>query len=472
MKFKKSPNTDTDQANNFKQLQLHPGILKALDDSGYVSPTPIQNEAIPLIMQGHDIQASAQTGTGKTAAFLLPALNRLTKPSNGPGIGPRILVLVPTRELAMQVSQEAVKYSRHLNRVKTVCIYGGTPYPIQNRQLSRPLEILVATPGRLIDHLERGRIDFSRLEMLVLDEADRMLDMGFIEPVEQIAAQTPVNRQTLLFSATLKGSVLKLSKRLLREPKEVAVEPEKIEHELIEQRLLYTDNLDHKNRLLNHLLDDPEITQAIVFTSTKLHADKLVAELKQEDHLASALHGDMNQAKRTRTMKRLKNGEIRVLVATDVAARGIDVSTITHVINFDLPRNVEDYLHRIGRTGRAGASGIAYSFASHKEADHLQKIEKYTGKKMIVHTIEGLEPKFKPEPARKPAAKRGEAGGRRGPFKGKSSFGGQGKRADSEKPKSRGSFDKPKKRFDSKKPFFSKSKPKFGKAQKSPKPAK
>lgn len=381
---------------DFTDLNLDPSILDAIREAGYTVPTPIQSQAIPKILAGIDLLASAQTGTGKTGAFLLPLINILLKPSKLKGYGPRALILVPTRELAMQVAAEAKKYSMNLARMRTVCIYGGAPYPVQNRDLSRPYEILVATPGRLIDHLERGRIDFSRLEMLVLDEADRMLDMGFIEPVEQIAAATPKERQTLLFSATLKGEVLRLSKQLLNNPEEITVAHSHEKHENIEQRLHYVDNISHKHRLLDHLLNDPTINQVIVFTSTKIAADELVDTLYEQGHNAAALHGDMNQGQRTRTIGRMRRGDIRILIATDVAARGIDVQTITHVINFDLPNCAEDYVHRIGRTGRAGSKGIALSFAGGRDIQIVRRIEQFTGQKLEAHQIAGLEPKLRP----------------------------------------------------------------------------
>lgn len=381
----------------FEDLDLHPGILKAIKDEGYTEATPIQAKAIPEVAKGCDIFAAAQTGTGKTAAYLLPTLNRLTLPSNLPPKGPRALILAPTRELGMQIAAEATKLSRHLSRMKTVCIYGGAPYPVQIRELSRPYEILVATPGRLIDHLERGRIDFSRLEVLILDEADRMLDMGFIRPVEDIAAATPKNRQTLLFSATMKPSVLKLAKNLLVNPVEIAIASEKAKHENIEQRLHLVDGMHHKRRMLDHILSDPTLNQAIVFTSTKRHADQLSDELIDYGHTAAALHGDMNQRERSRTLSQLRDGSIKILVATDVAARGIDVQSITHVINWELPvgGNFEDYVHRIGRTGRAGRTGIAISFAGPAQMGAVRQIEKFTGQKMVPHTIPGMEPVFK-----------------------------------------------------------------------------
>lgn len=377
----------------FEELSLHPSILKAIKEAGYTSPTPIQAQAIPEIIKGSDLRASAQTGTGKTAAFILPSLHRLSAPPTLPGRGPRVLILVPTRELAMQVAVEASKYSKYLSRCKTVCIYGGAPYPPQNRDLARPHEILVATPGRLIDHMEQGRIDFSRVELFILDEADRMLDMGFIQPVEQIASLLPKSHQTLMFSATLAGSVMKLSNRLLTNPVEVSITPDKVNHENIEQRLHRVDNLEHKYRLLDHLLSDPEITQTIIFTATKRQADSLVEKLARVGKSARALHGGMNQRQRTRTIKEMRQEEFAILVATDVAARGIDIQTISHVINFDLPRSTEDYVHRIGRTGRAGASGIAMSFASSKDMSIVRQIEKFTGQRMNPHQIPGMEPK-------------------------------------------------------------------------------
>lgn len=379
----------------FEDLNLNPDILKAIAEIGYQTPTPIQQQAIPAVLSGMDLRASAQTGTGKTAAYILPALNRLSTSVKKRFEGPKILILVPTRELAIQVAEETAKYSKYMTRTSTVCIYGGVPYPVQNRQLSRPYEILVATPGRLIDHLERGRVNLSQVEVLILDEADRMLDMGFIEPVEHIAAATPATRQTLLFSATLKGPVVHLSKRLLKNPMEISVAHEHEKHENIEQRLYYVDDLDHKHRMLNHILTDPGINQAIVFTSTKRFADRLVDDLMESGCEVAALHGDMDQRQRTRTIKKLREGEIRFLVATDVAARGIDIQTITHVINFDLPNSAEDYVHRIGRTGRAGSQGIALSFAANNDRHLVVRIEQFTGQKFVPQVIAGMEPKIK-----------------------------------------------------------------------------
>ncbi|MGH9593594.1 MAG: DEAD/DEAH box helicase, partial [Bryobacteraceae bacterium] len=274
------------------------------------------------------------------------------------------------------------------------------PYPLQNKLLSGHVDILVATPGRLIDHIGRGRIDFSRLELLVLDEADRMLDMGFIDDVETIAAATPAARQTLLFSATLDGVIGNLAQRLLKNPKRISVTAARARHEHIEQRLMYVDDMAHKNRLLDHLLRDTGLNQALVFTATKRDADVLADDLAAQGHSAAALHGDMSQRDRNRTLLNMRKGSVRVLVATDVAARGLDVSGITHVINFDLPKFAEDYVHRIGRTGRAGASGIAVSFASSRDLGYLKNIERYTGHSITAHTVSGMEPKMKPRPPR------------------------------------------------------------------------
>lgn len=377
---------------SFEALNLHPAILRAIEEAGYTTPTPIQAQAIPEVIAGRDLLASAQTGTGKTAAFTLPALNLLATPHESRSRGPRILVLVPTRELAAQVNESARKYGKYI-RARTVSIVGGMPYPLQNKLLSQPLDILVATPGRFIDHLERGRIDTSRLQMLILDEADRMLDMGFMPDVERICAALPTERQTLLFSATLDGNIGRIARDILQNPKTIEIAQQKEKHANIEQRLHYVDDMTHKNKLLEHLLIAPEVNQTIIFTSTKRHADVLAEDLYAAGHKTAALHGDMTQGARNRTLTKLRHGDVKVLVATDVAARGIDVAGITHVINYDLPKFAEDYVHRIGRTGRAGATGIAISFASNMDRHILRKIEQFTGQRMEPAVIEGFEPK-------------------------------------------------------------------------------
>lgn len=394
----------------FESLNLHPSILKAVEEAGYTTPTPIQAQAIPAALDGRDILASAQTGTGKTAGFTLPALNLLATPHESKSRGPRILVLVPTRELAAQVNESARKYGKFI-RARTVSIVGGMPYPLQNKLLSQPLDILVATPGRFIDHMERGRIDLSRLQMLVLDEADRMLDMGFMPDVERICAALPAERQTLLFSATLDGNIGRIAKDILRNPVTIQVTAQKEKHENIEQRIHHVDDMNHKNKLLEHLLIEPDVNQAIIFTSTKRHADLLAEDLYAAGHKTAALHGDMTQGARNRTLTKLRHGDVKVLVATDVAARGIDIKGISHVFNYDLPKFAEDYVHRIGRTGRAGSQGIAISFASNMDRHILRKIEQYTGQKVEATVIEGFEPKRQIN-MNAPDGKRGKGRGR------------------------------------------------------------
>jgi superfamily II DNA/RNA helicase len=378
---------------SFSELQLSEPILKAVKLCGYAAPTPIQKQAIPKAMAGHDLIATAQTGTGKTAAFVLPALMRLSVPSKATGRskGPRVLVLTPTRELANQVT-DAVRIYGKFMRIRSGAILGGMPYFEQQRLLSQPVDLIVATPGRLMDHMERGRIDFSRLEILILDEADRMLDMGFSEAVDTIAAATPQDRQTLMFTATMDNAMAKLAQRLLKNPVRVEIAGKKTTLDAIEQRLHAADDMQHKNRLLKHLISDSGMTRAIIFSGTKRNADQLARELAAQGHASAALHGDMNQNARNRTIMNMRRGKIRLLVATDVAARGLDVTGITHVINYDLPKNAEDYVHRIGRTGRAGAAGIAISFASGKEVDFLRSIERYIGQSIPQTVIAGLEP--------------------------------------------------------------------------------
>jgi superfamily II DNA/RNA helicase len=294
--------------------------------------------------------------------------------------------------------------------MRTGTVLGGMPYPKQRRLLEQALDVLVATPGRLIDFIDQGKVDFSRLELLVLDEADRMLDMGFIEPVRRIAAKTPATRQTMLFSATLDGKIEKLARELLREPKLIEVAGAQTKHENIEQRLHYVDDGSHKHRLLEHVLREECQAQAIVFTATKHGADRLADKLFHGGHEAAALHGNMNQSQRNRTLAKLRSGAVRILVATDVAARGIDVASISHVINYDLPKVAEDYVHRIGRTGRAGAMGTAISFASSDDIRQLKLIERYIGQTIERWSVPGFEAK---NPMRTEAPRR--TGGRPAP---------------------------------------------------------
>ena len=392
---------------SFAELQLHPSILKAIEACGYTEPTPIQAQAIPMAMAGHDLIATAQTGTGKTAAFVLPALQRLTVPSDARGRGPRMLILTPTRELANQITDAIRSYGKFM-RVKSIAILGGMPYREQLRLLSQPVDIVVATPGRLIDHLENRRIDLGRLETLILDEADRMLDMGFTEDVDKIAAAAPANRQTLMFTATMDSTMARLAQRLLKDPERITVAGKKTTLDNIEQRLHVADDLRHKNRLLQHFVSDSSVTKAIIFSATKRDADALAQELYEQGHQVAALHGDMNQGARNRTIADMRRGKVRLLVATDVAARGLDVTGISHVINFDLPKFAEDYVHRIGRTGRAGAAGIAVSFASLNDQNYLDKIERFIGQSLPQHVIPGLEPTRGLRPKAGKGPRRGE----------------------------------------------------------------
>lgn len=414
----------------FADLNLDKNILSAVSSEGYESPTPIQAQAIPFALEGRDIMASAQTGSGKTAAFLLPTLQKLTKRSEKPGKGPRALVLTPTRELAAQVEKNALAYAKNMRWFRTVSIVGGASFGYQTRALSKPVDLIVATPGRLMDLMQSGKVDFERLEVLILDEADRMLDMGFIDDIETIVEATPSDRQTLLFSATWDGAVGKLARKLTKDPE--IIEVERVDDQgKIEEQLLYCDDMRHKNRLLDHILRDANIDQCVIFTSTKAMTEVIADELYEKGFAANCLHGDMPQGWRNRTLMDLRKGRCKILVATDVAARGIDVPTITHVINYDLPKQAEDYVHRIGRTGRAGRTGIAITFAEVNEYVKVHKIEKYINRKLPELTIEGMEPTRKRKSAGgKPKGKGGwgdrKSGGWRGDHKpSKEGFGGK-----------------------------------------------
>jgi len=399
----------------FETLGLNPAILKALADSGYTQATAVQTQTIPVALEGRDLMVSSQTGSGKTAAFMLPAIHRFAAAAAQPAgktpnqarqsalshghrprfqpAQPRMLVLAPTRELALQVTAATEKYAAQLRNIKAVAILGGMPYPKQMQLLAKNPQILVATPGRLIDHMQSGKIDFSQLEILVLDEADRMLDMGFIEDIEKIVAATPASRQTMLFSATLDGMVGQMAQRITRNAQVIKVAGSTSKHENIQQRLHFVDDLSHKNRLLDYLLRDVSIDQCVVFTATKRDADVIADRLNIAGFAAAALHGDMQQGARNRTLTAMRSGQVRVLVATDVAARGIDVPTISHVFNYDLPKSPEDYVHRIGRTGRAGRNGLAISLVNHAENFSVRNIERYTKQQIPVEIIPGHEPK-------------------------------------------------------------------------------
>ena len=403
----------------FADLNLDKNILSAVRSEGYESPTPIQAQAIPFALEGRDIMASAQTGSGNTAAFLLPTLQRLTKRSEKPGKGPRALVLTPTRELAAQVEKNALAYAKNMRWFRTVSIVGGASFGYQTRALSKPVDLIVATPGRLMDLMQSGKVDFDRLEVLILDEADRMLDMGFIDDIETIVEATPTDRQTLLFSATWDGAVGKLARKLTKNPE--IIEVERVDDQgKIEEQLLYCDDMRHKNRLLDHILRDANIDQCVIFTSTKAMTEVIADDLYEKGFAANCLHGDMPQGWRNRTLMDLRKGRCKILVATDVAARGIDVPTITHVINYDLPKQAEDYVHRIGRTGRAGRTGIAITFAEVNEYVKVHKIENYIDRKLTEVTVEGMEPTRKRKSAGgKPKGKGGWGDGKKTGFKAK-----------------------------------------------------
>lgn len=428
----------------FARLGLDAAILRALSELNYNTPTPVQAQAIPAFLAGRDLLVSSQTGSGKTAAFMLPAIQRISempapqrstepakrmkgkRPRPSPA-QPALLVLTPTRELALQVTEAAAKYGRNLRRIVCASILGGMPYPKQLAALSKMPDILVATPGRLLDHIDAGRIDLSALQMLVFDEADRMLDMGFADDIDAIVNATPASRQTLMFSATLDARIAQLASRQLKDPQRIEIAAARADQSHIEQRLHYTDDMSHKERLLDHLLRDVGLKQAIVFTATKRDADSLAERLSDTGFAAGALHGDMTQGARNRTLTALRRGNLRILVATDVAARGIDVPDITHVVNFDLPKQAEDYVHRIGRTGRAGRSGIAINLVNHGDVFQWRRIERFTNQRVDASVIEGLEPRRQPKPRSnfggKPGGRgdfRGNGGGYRG---GERSFG-------------------------------------------------
>jgi superfamily II DNA/RNA helicase len=376
---------------SFSTLGLDPSLLATLTALGYTEPTPVQREAIPAAIAGGDLLVSSQTGSGKTAAFLLPALQRLYAPASAPGIGPRILVLTPTRELALQVQKSAHGYGS-TQRMRTASVVGGMPYGLQLKQLSRPVDIVIATPGRLKDHMDRRTVSLGRVELLVLDEADRMLDMGFQEEIDAIVARIPKERQTLLFSATLDGIVGHLAQRVTKSAKRIAIARTAEIKPDITQHALVADNDAHKVRMLDTLLRETDVDQTLVFTATKRSAEDLSGSLLGKGFDVGALHGDMRQRERSQMLQRMRDGKMKVLVATDVAARGIDVPGINLVVNYDAPRQAEDYVHRIGRTGRAGRAGVAVTFLGHSDRHLVRQIERFTGNVVSMMVIPGLEP--------------------------------------------------------------------------------
>ena len=360
---------------NFEGLKLAQPLLRAIKNEGYDTPTPIQGKSIPPLLEGHDLLGVAQTGTGKTAAFALPVLHRLAdKPGKPQHKRPLALILAPTRELAGQINDSLRTYGRH-TRLYTAVAFGGTSIRPQIKAMARGSHILVATPGRLLDLMNQGHVKLDQVEVFILDEADRMLDMGFIPDVKKIASKLPEQRQTVMFSATMPKNVMALASGLLTDPVRVEVTPEATTVDKIEQKVLFLPK-DKKRSLLTELMKDEAIKRVLIFTRTKHGADRVTRHLFQKGIKSDAIHGNKSQNARQRALKDFKNGRIRALVATDIAARGIDVDGVTHVINFDLPNEPESYVHRIGRTARAGAGGIAISMCEPEERVYLRDIEK------------------------------------------------------------------------------------------------
>jgi len=366
----------------FDDLNVIPTILKALHKENYTAPTPIQEQAIPAVLAGRDFLGCAQTGTGKTAAFAVPIIQLLSEQQSGPHTQRRIrsLILTPTRELALQISDNIQAYSQ-FTRLRCLAIVGGVSQVTQERSLNQGTDILIATPGRLIDLMNQKHVDLQHVQILVLDEADRMLDMGFIHDVKRIIAKMPVKKQTLFFSATMPPEISNLVKTLLVNPVKVEITPVSSTVDRIQQLIYFVDK-GNKQRLLSDLLQDKSIASALVFTRTKHGADRVVRELTKAKIAAQAIHGNKSQNARQNALSNFKSGVTRVLVATDIAARGIDVDELSHVINFNLPNIPETYVHRIGRTGRAGLSGIAISFCEYEEIPYLKDIEKLIGKRI------------------------------------------------------------------------------------------
>lgn len=368
----------------FENLNLTPAILRALQDQKYTQPTSIQEKAIPLVLKGNDVLGSAQTGTGKTAAFAIPIIQHLENSSEKSHGKRRVksLVVTPTRELAIQIGESFTAYAKY-TQIKNTVIFGGVKQGSQVDAMRRGVDVLVATPGRLLDLMNQGYIQLNDIEYFVLDEADRMLDMGFIHDIKKIIAKLPKQRQSLFFSATMPQNIVELSRQILIDPKKIAVSPVSSTAETIQQHL-YKTNKSEKPSLLLHILKDPEITQILVFSRTKHGADRIVRNLRKKDINAAAIHGDKSQNQRQRALKEFKDGKVKVLVATDIAARGIDIDKLRHVLNYDIPNESETYVHRIGRCGRAGESGVSISMCDAEELAYVRDIEKLTKQKISI----------------------------------------------------------------------------------------
>ncbi|AEY02514.1 DEAD/DEAH box helicase [Oceanimonas sp. GK1] len=397
---------------SFASLGLNDNLVQAIHECGYTQPTPIQQQAIPLVLKGGDLLAGAQTGTGKTAGFGLPMLQRLSETKARPlanGRAPvRALVLTPTRELAAQVEENLRAYAKHTD-LRTLVMFGGVSINPQMKALGRKVDIVVATPGRLLDHVSQRSIDLSRVEMLVLDEADRMLDMGFIRDIRRILALLPKQRQNLLFSATFSDEIKTLAEDLLHQPEHIEVARRNATAETISQRFFEVDK-GRKRALLSYHIGHHNWRQVLVFTRTKHGANRLAEQLDKDGLPAMAIHGNKSQGARTKALSEFKSGGIRVLVATDIAARGIDISELPHVVNYELPNVAEDYVHRIGRTGRAGSNGEALSLVSAEEKPLLKAIEKLIKQSADLEQVAG----FEPDPNAPVAAPEPSRGGNRG----------------------------------------------------------
>ncbi len=367
----------------FDQLNLSPDILRALQDEGYQNPTPIQEQAIPLALQGHDVLGIAQTGTGKTAAFAVPILEKVNRETSSHGKRKiTALVVTPTRELALQIAESFSAYSKYV-QVKNTVIFGGVSQNAQVDTLRGGIDILVATPGRLLDLIGQGYISLKDVKYFVLDEADRMLDMGFIHDIKKMLTYLPKKRQTLFFSATMPDNILKLSREILHKPQKVSVTPTSSTAERVEQYAYFT-NKSSKKDLLFHILKKPDVEQVLLFSRTKHGADRITRTLQKKGISAAAIHGQKSQNQRQKALNNFKDGNVKILVATDIAARGIDIEKLRHVINYDVPNEPETYVHRIGRSGRAGEEGIAISMVEPEENAYIRSIEKLIGQKIEV----------------------------------------------------------------------------------------
>ena len=455
----------------FADFSLDESLTQALDALGFTTPTPVQEQAIPAALEGKDLLVSSQTGSGKTAAFLLPTLNALAnqdtlvpfKDRMKAVTQPNILVISPTRELAQQVCQDAIAFVRHMKGVRIAAIMGGMPFGKQIQQL-KGAQVVVATPGRLLDLVNRRQIKLDKVDALIVDEADRMLDLGFSEDLEAIGELAANRKQTLMFSATFAPRIITLAERMMNDPMRISIETGHSTNTDITQTLHWTDGFEHKKKLLTHWLNEEDVDQAVVFASTQEDTDMLAEELAEAGLSVVALHGAMPQTVRNRRLRSIREGRAKILVATDVAARGLDVPTISHVINFGLPMKNEDYVHRIGRTGRAGRTGKAITLATYRERGKIRALEDFLDARLNVSEIEGLEPSPPPARGSRDGAGRGRGrdGGRRDG--GRGGFGG-GRRFEGESNFKRreGGDDRPRRSFDDKprgeRPAFGEDRP-------------